>query len=137
MDLIATDPHRNAQIIEKIKEHFLLNNSILVFACSKDHCIILQRLLKSEEIESVVILGETNKHIRGQSIKDFKNNKLKVIINFGVLSTGFDAPNLNTLIIARPTKSVVLYSQMVGRALRGPRNGGNEENTLITIKLWH
>lgn len=134
MDLIATDPHRNAQIIEKIKEHFLLNNSILVFACSKDHCVILQRILKSEEIESVVILGETNKYIRGQSIKDFKNNKLKVIINFGVLSTGFDAPNLNTLLIARPTKSVVLYSQMVGRALRGPRNGGNEENTLITIK---
>lgn len=134
LDIIAIDPHRNAQIIEQIKKHYSIKNSTLVFACSKDHCIILQRILKSEGIESAVILGDTNKKLREQSIIDFKNNKLRVIINYGVLSTGFDAPNLNTLIIARPTKSVVLYSQMVGRALRGPRNGGNEENTLITIK---
>jgi superfamily II DNA or RNA helicase len=106
----------------------------LVFACTKEHCIILQRLLKLEGIESAVILGDTNKSTRANDIESFKKNELKVLINFGVLSTGFDAPNLNTLIMARPTKSIVLYSQIVGRALRGKNNGGNLTNKIITIK---
>ena len=134
LNLISTDPERNAIILNKIKECVELNESTLVFACTIDHCIILQRLLKYYEIESSVILGETNNEYRSNEIKRFKNNELKVLINYGVLSTGFDAPNLNTLIMARPTKSIVLYSQIVGRALRGPRNGGNEVNKIITIK---
>jgi len=133
LDIISVDPHRNSIILDKIKEN--QSDSTLVFACSKDHCIILNRLLKSTyDIDSEVILGETNSKIRKQAISDFKLGNLKVLINYGVLSTGFDAPKLNTLIIARPTKSIVLYSQIVGRALRGPENGGNKKNKLITIK---
>lgn len=134
LDLIAIDPNRNAIIITKIKECFIENDSILVFACTKEHCIILHRLLKLEGIESAVILGDTNKSTRANDIDRFKKNDLKVLINYGVLSTGFDAPNLNTLIMARPTKSIVLYSQIVGRALRGKNNGGNLTNKIITIK---
>jgi superfamily II DNA or RNA helicase len=133
LDIISTDPHRNAIILDKINENKDL--STLVFAASKDHCLILSRLLKSAHgVDSVVILGETNAKIRMQAIDDFKKGKLKVLINYGVLSTGFDAPRLNTLIVARPTKSIVLYSQIVGRALRGEANGGNKKNKLITIK---
>jgi DNA repair protein RadD len=133
LDIISIDPHRNAIILDKINEN--KDDSILVFACSKDHCIILNRLLKSAyNIDSEVILGETNSKIRKRAITDFKSGQLKVLINYGVLSTGFDAPKLNTLIVARPTKSIVLYSQIVGRALRGPANGGNKKNKLITIK---
>jgi superfamily II DNA or RNA helicase len=134
LDLIATDPERNAIIISKIKECYNAQESTLVFACTKDHCIILQRLLKLYDIESVVILGETNKDIRSDAISRFKKNDLKILINYGVLSTGFDAPNLNSLIMARPTNSIVLYSQIVGRALRGKNNGGNDTNKIITIK---
>jgi DNA repair protein RadD len=134
LDLISTDPERNAIILNKIKECVQLDESTLVFACTKDHCIILQRLLKYYGIESSVILGETNNDYRSNEIKRFKKNELKVLINYGVLSTGFDAPNLNALIMARPTKSIVLYSQIVGRALRGPGNGGNKTNKIITIK---
>ena len=50
-----------------------------------------------------------------------------------MLSTGFDAPCLNTLIIARPVSSIILYSQMVGRAFWGPLNGGNSVNTVIDL----
>ena len=134
LDIIATDPERNAIIISKIKECYNAQDSTLVFACTKDHCIILQRLLKLYDIESVVILGETNKDIRSSAIARFKNGDLKILINYGVLSTGFDAPNLNSLIMARPTNSIVLYSQIVGRALRGKNNGGNDTNKIITIK---
>jgi superfamily II DNA or RNA helicase len=51
-----------------------------------------------------------------------------------VLTTGFDAPKTNVCIIARPVGSIVLYSQMVGRILRGPKNNGNKNNKLYTIK---
>jgi len=61
-----------------------------------------------------------------------------VICNYGVLTTGFDAPNTSATVIARPTKSLVLYSQMVGRATRGPKAGGNvtcEISTVVDIGL--
>ena len=53
--------------------------------------------------------------------------------NYGVLTAGFDAPRTRCVIIARPTTSLVLYSQMVGRALRGPRAGGNATADVYTV----
>jgi superfamily II DNA or RNA helicase len=50
-----------------------------------------------------------------------------------VLTTGFDAPRTSAAVIARPTKSLVLYSQMVGRAIRGVRAGGNETAVIVTV----
>ena len=57
-----------------------------------------------------------------------------MLCNFGVLTTGFDAPNTDAVLLARPTLSPVLYSQMVGRAMRGPAMGGNAETTIIDIR---
>lgn len=130
---LSKNPGRNKLIIDKINLSVQNGESILVFACNVEHCIILQTLLKAVGIESGTILSTTSKADREDSIKKFKSSELKVLINYGVLTTGFDAPNLNTLIIARPTSSIVLYSQMVGRALRGPLNGGNSQNKLIDL----
>jgi DNA repair protein RadD len=131
---LALHPGRNHLIIEKIRALYAEGDSILVFACNVEHCVILQTLLYSYGIESETILGVTDKKDRERSIKKFKDGSLKVLINYGVLTTGFDAPNLNSLIITRPTSSLVLYSQMVGRALRGPLNGGNKKNKLIDLQ---
>jgi DNA repair protein RadD len=130
---LASNPGRNKIIIDKIRALMDKNESTLIFACNVEHCIILQTLLKATGIESGTILSSTAKIDRENSISKFKSGKLKVIINYGVLTTGFDAPILNALIIARPTSSLVLYSQMVGRALRGKFNGGNEINKLIDV----
>ena len=51
----------------------------------------------------------------------------------GVLTTGFDAPDISAAMIARPTRSLVLYSQMVGRATRGLKAGGNAEAEIVTV----
>ncbi|MDE2824463.1 MAG: helicase-related protein, partial [Chloroflexota bacterium] len=56
-----------------------------------------------------------------------------VLVNFGVLTTGFDAPRASAVVIARPTQSLVLYSQMVGRAIRGPRAGGTDTCEVVTV----
>jgi len=131
---LAGNPARNKIIIDKVRELFDNNESILIFACNVEHCIILQTLLKASGIDSGTILSSTSKFERETSIYKFKSGELKVLINYGVLTTGFDAPKLNSLIIARPTSSIVLYSQMVGRALRGPKNGGNIINKLIDLR---
>lgn len=59
---------------------------------------------------------------------------MNILINYEVLTTGFDATNIECVFIARPTQSVVLYSQMIGRGLRGPQMGGKEECLLVDVK---
>jgi superfamily II DNA or RNA helicase len=71
---------------------------------------------------------------RKKIVRDFRNGDIKIIFNYGVLSTGFDAPGTDAILIARPTTSPVLYSQMLGRGLRGPKFKGKEECLLIDIK---
>ena len=56
-----------------------------------------------------------------------------MICNFDVLTTGFDAPNCHAALIARPTSSLVLYLQMVGRVIRGRKQGGSDVAEIITV----
>ena len=64
--------------------------------------------------------GSTRKERRTEIINKFRENKISILCNFGVLSTGFDAPKIDVVFISRPTMSIVLYSQMIGRGLREP-----------------
>ena len=93
-------------------------------------------ILKLEGIPSACITQDTNLIERRNNIENFKNEKsdLNIIINFGVLTAGFDAPKANVAIIGRPTQSVTLYSQMVGRVTRGPKAKGTKECKIITVK---
>ena len=59
--------------------------------------------------------------------------EIRVLTNYGVLTTGFDAPSVRALIIARPVYSRGLYQQMIGRGLRGPKNGGKEHCLIINV----
>ena len=61
---------------------------------------------------------------RFRAIESFKGGNCGVLVNFGILTTGFDAPNIGAVFITRPTNSIILYSQMLGRGLRGPKVGG-------------
>ena len=78
--------------------------------------------------------GETAEQDRRLWLKQYKRGDFRTLINFGVLTTGFDAPNTNAILITRPTASLVLYSQMIGRGIRGERMGGNEECLLVDIE---
>jgi len=129
----SLDPKRNKLLIDEIVNEYTKGRKTLIFACSLSHCTIIKSILNTIGINSETI---TSKQVldRNKIIEQFKNEDLNILINYGVLTTGFDAPQINTVIIARPTFSIVLYSQMVGRALRGPKNGGNERNKLITLK---
>lgn len=67
---------------------------------------------------SAIVSGDTPKAERERILSEFKEGKIKVIANVGVLTTGFDYPKLDTIVLARPTMSLALYYQMIGRAIR-------------------
>lgn len=67
---------------------------------------------------SAVVSGDTPKREREEILSKFKAGIIKVVVNVGTLTTGFDYPELDTAIIARPTMSLSLWYQMVGRVIR-------------------
>jgi superfamily II DNA or RNA helicase len=76
---------------------------------------------------------ERNRVISRFKLSRAENPNPMVLCNFGILTTGFDAPEISCAVIARPTDSLVLYSQMIGRAIRGPKSGGNEVSEIVTV----
>ena len=67
---------------------------------------------------SVVITGETPGPIRDRLLKDFTSGKIRCVVNVGVLTTGFDFPELEAILIAKSTMSLAWYYQVVGRVMR-------------------
>ena len=92
-------------------------------------------LLTAIGIKAFVVTGETPQGQREYAIRQYKSGASGPIVlcNFGVLTAGFDAPGTSAAIVSRPTKSLVLFSQMVGRATRGVKAGGNKECEIITV----
>jgi len=131
---LARDNNRNKLIISILREQLANNNSCLVFACSVEHSRLLSAAVNFLGFKAAHIDCTMRRGSRRYKIENFKRGKLDVLINYGILSTGFDAPKTKTIIITRPTNSIVLYSQMVGRGLRGPLMGGTEHCDLIDIK---
>lgn len=91
---------------------------ILVFTRFTEEAEKLTNRLQSKGINAAIVTGETPKKERENILGKFKDGIIKVVSNVGVLTTGFDYPALDTVILARPTKSLSLYYQMVGRAIR-------------------
>jgi DNA repair protein RadD len=132
---LAGDVQRNLLILSRAQEMCRRHRRVIVFAATKDHAVVLATVLRARGIWAHAVTGETPMKVRTRVIKDFKdsNEEPRVLVNYGVLTTGFDAPQTSAAVIARPTKSLVLFSQMVGRATRGVRAGGNKRAEVATV----
>ena len=108
---------------------------ILIFAATVSHANILTGILAARGTRSAVVTNLTPERIRNRAIRDFRSEDREpfVLSNFGVLTAGFDAPKASAVVIARPTHSLVLYSQMVGRVIRGPKAGGTDSCEIVTV----
>jgi DNA repair protein RadD len=91
---------------------------ILVFTKFVDEADQLATKLRMVGVEAAIVTGTTPKKERENILARFKKGEIQVVANVGTLTTGFDYPELDTVILARPTKSLALYYQMVGRAIR-------------------
>jgi DNA repair protein RadD len=93
--------------------------SCLIFASGIKHGEHIASILRKEyNVEVECVFGETSSLFREQHIENFKNGKLKYLVNVGVLTTGFDAPNIDCVVLLRPTNSPGLYYQCCGRGFR-------------------
>lgn len=136
LETIGKNKSRNLRIMQKLRELNLQGKPTIVFACSVKHAQLLSAMLTLEDIPNAVVYGDMPTHERASAIERFKDtsDEMNILINYEVLTTGFDATNIECVFIARPTQSVVLYSQMIGRGLRGPQMGGNETCLLVDVK---
>ena len=93
--------------------------SVIIFGVSVAHALAIRDVLKGitgQEVE--VVHGEMNKSDRERAIGNFKSGRVKYLVNVNVLTTGFDAPNIDCVAIMRATQSPGLLAQIVGRGLR-------------------
>lgn len=136
LETIGKNRSRNKAILDKLRELSTEQVPTIVFACSVAHAKLLSFMLSLEDIPNALVLGEMNPVDRVEAIASFKDcqNPVNILINYEVLTTGFDSTNIRCVFISRPTQSIVLYSQMLGRGLRGPMMGGNAECLLVDIK---
>lgn len=103
-------------IIAQVVEQAADCQGVMIFAATVAHAEEIMGYLPADQ--SALITGATASAERTALIDAFKARKLKYLVNVAVLTTGFDAPHVDLIAILRPTESVSLYQQIVGRGLR-------------------
>lgn len=91
-----------------------MSGSVLIFCATITQAENLSKFIK----DSVVITGTTPTKKRAEYVEGFKTGKIRVVINVGVLLVGFDKPDLENIVICRPTRSLRLHMQLLGRGMR-------------------
>ena len=89
----------------------------LIFAIDINHADHICDTLRSLDISADVLHSRMSR-AREEVTKDFKDGELRALVSVGMVTTGFDAPNIDLLVLLRPTLSATLHVQMVGRGLR-------------------
>ncbi|GAL34147.1 ATP-dependent RNA helicase YejH [Vibrio maritimus] len=117
MDLVIEQSKRaTPQIVEQIIRYSEDKQGVMIFAATVRHAQEILSLLPEEA--SQIVIGDTPTPERDDIINRFKQRDIKFLVNVSVLTTGFDAPHVDLIAILRPTESVSLYQQIVGRGLR-------------------
>lgn len=118
---------KEAQILSSITEAQKRYKSILVFCSTVPQAEKLSATIK----KSACVLGSTPTEERKRIVEGFKNGTIQTVFNVGTLTTGFDKPDLDCVILLRPTRSPILYNQMLGRLSRTAP--GKEKGTVIDL----
>jgi superfamily II DNA or RNA helicase len=124
---VVNTPERNAFIVEKYKE-YAANRKGIAFCVNVEHCKDLADAFKSRGIASIAVWGDMPPDERKNALDNLKTGKIQVATSCGVLTEGFDEPTVDAILMARPTKSTILYTQSVGRGLR---KHPSKENCLV------
>ncbi|ODQ81789.1 hypothetical protein BABINDRAFT_160029 [Babjeviella inositovora NRRL Y-12698] len=109
------------ELILKTYMHLAVKNrlrSTLIFCVDVAHVQSLFHTFQSKGINAQYVTGKTKSQYRGEIVQDFKAGKIPVLLNCGVFTEGTDIPNIDSIFLARPTKSKPLLLQIIGRGLR-------------------
>ena len=107
-------------ITEQIVSLSKQRKGVMMFAATIKHAQEIMGYLAEfgHQHESALIIGDTDNRERDLIISRFKAQQIKYLVNVAVLTTGFDAPHVDLIALLRPTQSVSLFQQIVGRGLR-------------------
>lgn len=134
-----TGDSQDAQMLELMDNHIMQmvhhgadRRAWLVFEASTKAARAIVARLNEWRIPSGLVLGDTPKAERKAIIEAYRNGRLRCLVNVAALTTGFDVPAVDMLVMRRRTKSLGLYIQMTGRLLR--TIGGNIESSIAAGK---
>ncbi|MFP4441325.1 MAG: DEAD/DEAH box helicase family protein [Chloroflexaceae bacterium] len=147
---LAESRERNSFIARCYVENRERYGKTIIFADRWFQCDQLRELLRAEGVRADVIythidadpgsVAARNRNTRDENARvlaAFRRDELDVLINVRMLTEGTDVPKVNTVFLTRQTTSSILLTQMIGRALRGPRFGGTEEAYIVSfIDQW-
>ena len=133
LDRVVNNTDRNNLIVNAYKEKCTDRKQTIVFATSIEHSNDLANEFKNNGIKAMSIDSTLDKKEREKVFNKFKNGEINVITNVGICTTGLDIPSIDSLILARPTKSKSLFVQMVGRSLRLSPETYKEDALIIDI----
>ena len=111
----------NQRIRSKLYESYLQfanGRKGIIYAINKCHAAMIAELYSSQGVKAMAIDCDTPRDVRQEMITAFKNGEISVLVNVDIFTEGFDCPDVNFIQLARPTKSLSLYLQQVGRGLR-------------------
>ena len=134
---IGRDSGRTQRIIEAYEEHILSVDPkwpTLIFATSVEHAQTVSALLNRKGIRARAVSGDTDPSSRRSIVQAFRSGEIQALVNYAVFREGFDAPKTRAIIVARPVYSPNLYFQMIGRGLRGEKNGGNDRCLILNVE---
>jgi ATP-dependent helicase IRC3 len=147
---LAENRERNDFIADAYVEGKERYGKALIFADRWIQCDYLREALRKRGVRADVVYSHVDARLptaeeRNQRSKDenakvlhrFRSNELDVLINVKMLTEGTDVPSVKSVFLTRQTTSSILLTQMIGRALRGPRFGGTEEAHIVSfIDNW-
>ena len=110
-------PERNAIIVASYME-ICGDAKAIAFCAGVEHANDLALSFQQASINAEVIVGTTPSEQRQEILDRFHTGQTRVLVNVGVLTEGFDEPSVEAIILARPTRSTLLYTQIVGRGTR-------------------
>lgn len=107
---------KTASIVADVVAKSANRVGVMIFGATIQHCTEIMESLPPEL--SAMVTGETKHKERAKIIDDFKNKKIKYLVNCAVLTTGFDASHVDVIALMRATESAMLLTQIIGRGLR-------------------
>jgi ATP-dependent helicase IRC3 len=127
LESTVNNSYRNALVVRSYLE-IAKDKKALVFAAGIQHARELASSFEQAGTSVRIVIGDTPDEERRSILDDFRNGKVKVVVNVGVLTEGFDEPSVEVILLARPTRSSLLYTQIVGR---GTRLFDGKENCIV------
>lgn len=126
----VNEAHRNSIVVRAYRE-LVPGRRCLVFCADVAHARELAAMFQREGVPARAVWGEMPEAERRGALTDLREGRAPVITNCNVLTEGFDEPSIEAILMARPTQSPLLYTQMVGRGTR--THPGKKELTVIDV----